>query len=419
MSKTQLAYIVFLGAAIAIAVAALVYSLASGGSASEKVAILTPEQPSGFTCYKFDPEVSPDGATLEKIVCVPDALPATPIPTQTPAPTATLTPVPATATPVPPTATPTLVPPTATPLPPTPTPTAVSGVRPFPSSGVIAEPGTYSGSRSSTSGDCVTVRADNVSIVNSTIGPCNGRGLHLDHVNNFVIRNSIVDNNKTGTCCERYTTVLVNGGNNVLIENNEIKRGESLVQVIGGASNVVIQFNYADSPKGPFPRGQFVQVQGNSGPVAIVNNVYECSRARGCYQEDAINIWRGHDILIEGNNIDTGGALGRSSGCGIIVEGNYNVTIKNNVVRNVHLPGSATVDGCGIAVSGGANVLIEGNHVFNYGNIAYYCHDYSGAPAPNGVTFRNNFAGTRQDGVYNVFWGGNCPGLVNEGFTRE
>jgi Right handed beta helix region len=281
------------------------------------------------------------------------------------------------------------------------TTTASGSVKAIPSDGRITSSGVYQGNISSSSGDCVVVTADNVTIKNSNIGPCNGRGVYLKGVRNFNLLSSTVDNNKAGTCCERYTTVLVSSSQNVLLQGNVLKRGESIVEVVGStSSNVTISGNQAYDPRGPFPRGQFVQVQNNAGPITISNNTYSCRASNGCEQEDAINLYNAHDVTVEGNSVDSGGAIGRDSGCGIITESVQSVTIRNNTLRNQY---HGSRGGCGIGISGGQNILVEGNDVSGYGNIAYYVAAF-GSSGCNNITVRNNSAGKRPDGTTNAFW---------------
>lgn len=277
------------------------------------------------------------------------------------------------------------------------------GVKAIPADGRITSSGVYTGNISSSSGDCVVVTADDVTIKDSDLGPCNGRGVYVNGVRNFNLLSSTVDNNKSGSCCEHYTTVLVRSSQNVLIQGNVLKRGETIIEVVGSSSsNVTIQSNQAYDPKGPFPRGQFVQVQNDAGPVTISNNSYSCRASSGCQQEDAINLYRAHDVTVVGNSLDSGGAIARDSGCGIISEGVNTAVIRSNTLRNQY---HGSRGGCGIGISSGQNILVEGNDVSGYGNIAYYVADYSSwAGGCNNITIRNNYAGKRPDGTSNPFW---------------
>ena len=171
-------------------------------------------------------------------------------------------------------------------------------------------------------------------------------------------------------------------------------------------------------PRGPFPRGQFLQTQGDTTGVIFLNNTYTCAAADGCTQEDAVNLFRGSDILIEGNDIDSGGGLGRGSGCGIITEGVERVTIRHNTLRNQYFgaPDTST-DGCGIGIASGLDILVEGNNVEGYGNVAYYVHDFSswdGGCAR--ITVQNNVAGSGIKGNRNSFSSGSdCQDITTTG----
>jgi hypothetical protein len=283
-------------------------------------------------------------------------------------------------------------------------PPLAGSVLPIPASGKITEPGVYSGTVSSASGDCVEVRADDVTITDSKIGPCNGRGVYVHDVENFQLLDSTVDNNRGGPCCERYTTVLARSASNLTIRGNQLMRGESLIELVS-VRGAIVEGNTGSDPKGPFPRGQFLQTQGSTSNVIIVGNVYTCRPSNGCVQEDAINLFRGSNITVQGNHLDSGGGLGRSSGCGIITEGIATAVIRNNTLRNQYFGSAANPrGGCGIGIASGTNILVEGNEVSGYGNVAYYVADFSSwSGGCSGVSVVDNVAGLGIDGDDN-FW---------------
>lgn len=337
-------------------------------------------------------------------------------------PTETNTPVPLatteqTATPtLVPTAAPTIAEPTLAPTTLAPSTVPTGTVLPLPSNGKIAKPGVYSGSISNPSGDCIAVTADNVTITASKIGPCNGRGIYILGADNFQLLDSTVDNNRAGACCERYTTIFARNASNLTIRGSLLMRGESLIELMN-VQNAVIEGNVGRDPKGPFPRGQFLQTQGSTSNVLFSGNVYTCAPSNGCKQEDAVNLFRGSNITIEGNQIDSGGGLGRSSGCGIITEGISTAVIRNNTLRNQYFGSAANPrGGCGIGIASGTNILVEGNNVSGYGNVAYYVRDFSSwSGGCSGVVVTGNVAGQAIDGDTNKFWDG---GSANSGCSN-
>ena len=296
--------------------------------------------------------------------------------------------------------TPDPTPPEPTPIPtPTPDPTVA---RPFPSGGKIVEPGIYTGSIANPTGDCLEVAIPGVVIMDAEIGPCAGRGIYFHNADSLTILDSTIDNDvptDLPRCdevggCERYTTVLALDAGNLIIRRSTLARGSTLIELVN-VDGAYIESNVGRDPRGPFPRGQFLQTQGSTQDVNFLNNTYTCDPSNGCLQEDAVNLYRGSNILIQGNSLDSGGGLGRGSGCGIIVEGIEKVTIRDNTLRNQYFGEAATsTEGCGIGVASGTDVLVEGNDVSGYGNVAYYVHDFSSWDGGcSRIIVRNNLAG--------------------------
>lgn len=303
--------------------------------------------------------------------------------------------------------------PTLTPVPVTATPSTSK----FPGNGIIDKPGTYSGSIKSSNGDCLEVVADNVTIINSEIGPCNGRGIYFHNANNLLISNSTIDNNANGPqpCCERYTTVYTLNVNGLIIENSTLARGETLIELYN-AVNIRIENNIGVNPLGPFPRGQFLQTQGSTSGVEFINNTLICDPSNNCEMEDAVSLYQGNNIKIIDNYLDSGQGLGRGSGCGIITESVSDVEISGNQVLNQYF---APDGGCGIGIASGQNILVENNYATGYGNIAYYVWHIGGGDCKN-ITLQNNAYGRRPNGSTNAYWnGGGCNNVAASGFILK
>ncbi len=208
---------------------------------------------------------------------------------------------------------------------------------------------------SSSDNHCVWIAPNvkNVTIKNSVIGPCFGNGIFPS-----------------------------NSNENIIIENNYIHDSASLVYSYK-SKNIVIQNNDLKNPKGPYPRGQHIQL-GNlhpDGENAIRNNKAlaildeECgvrnrelygnksNRMKECisYAEDLINIWESHlnpanPLIIEGNQLLGGGPS--PNGCSIITDGgSANVHILNNTLVNTTM--------CGINIAGGEGHLAQGNVIYS------------------------------------------------------
>ena len=196
----------------------------------------------------------------------------------------------------------------------------------------------------------------------------------------------------------------------VTIRGNVIAYGESNVEALENATDLTVVGNFLLNPRGPFPRGQNVQMWGATG--ALIRDNYTLSSRntkRFLYpddQEDSINFGEGSNFVAEGNYV-TGGQS--PSGCGLLADDGAN---------EVRLMANRVVDSgeCGIGVASGTDQIVHGNRVINRnpvrggGNTAIYVwNQYKRAPC-GPVTVSNNVASeVRRDGVQSGFWnGGGC-----------
>ena len=105
---------------------------------------------------------------------------------------------------------------------------------------------------SNANGPCLVIRGENNRVVeNLRIGPCGGNGIEIWNSQNVTLRNvTIADTASAGVYIENSTFVQV----------NESKISNTLVGVNAVSSrNVAVQCNTIEDPRGPVPRGQFVQ----------------------------------------------------------------------------------------------------------------------------------------------------------------
>jgi Right handed beta helix region len=200
----------------------------------------------------------------------------------------------------------------------------------------------------------------------------------------------------------------------VTIRGNVIAYGESNVEVLERATGVAIAGNFLLNPRGPFPRGQNVQVWGASD-ASVRDNYTLSSRntRRFLYpddQEDSINFGEGSRFVADGNYV-TGGHS--ASGCGLLADDRAN---------EVRIVANRIVDSgeCGIGVASGARPVVDRNRVINRnpvrggGNTAVYVwNQYRSVPC-GPVTVSNNVATeVRRNGTQSGFWnGGGCEPVV-------
>jgi len=127
----------------------------------------------------------------------------------------------------------------------------------------------------STSGSCVTITSStNITIKNSDIGPCgtnltrkNSQGIHIIGSAGVNVYDSYihVENLAFGAAADdTHDGILVESSSTVNIHGNVIAYGETNIEVASavGSDHVSIIGNFLLNPRGPFSRGQNVQVYG-------------------------------------------------------------------------------------------------------------------------------------------------------------
>jgi nitrous oxidase accessory protein NosD len=280
---------------------------------------------------------------------------------------------------------------------------------------------------SSEDGDCITIRdSSNITVRNSVIGPCAGRGIWVDGGSEIsIIGNQIQTQYKPAECCDTGNGVYARLTSAITIDSNDIAYSESNVQ-LNGVTNAVVSNNTLANPLGPFPRGQQIQIAGSFGVPDSQDVLIEGNRliaSQGLEynfkenQEDAINVYHAHNVTVRENDVQGGRS---PSGCGILVDDSSNeAKILNNRVYNTAQ--------CGIGIANGLNHVVDGNRVLlteevpEAGNTAIYT--WSQYPAPcGGVAVTNNVATfLRADGVHSGFYdGGGCePVTLNNNTFDE
>ncbi len=208
----------------------------------------------------------------------------------------------------------------------------------------------------------------------------------------------------------------------VTIRGNVIAYGESNVEALENATDLTVVGNFLLNPRGPFPRGQNVQVWGATGVLTRDNYTLSSRNTkRFLYpddQEDSINFGEGSNFVAEGNYV-TGGQS--PSGCGLLAD---------DGADEVRLVANRVVDSgeCGIGVASGTDQVVEANRVINRnpvrggGNTAIYVwNQYKRVPC-GPVTVSNNVATeVRRGGVQSGFWnaGGCDPVMLHRNTWNE
>lgn len=249
------------------------------------------------------------------------------------------------------------------------------------------------------SGPCIVLQqVSRVTIIGNQIGPC-GKDPNYD------------------------VGIFIYQSHNLQIINNHFHDISSAIYALENQlGKLLVEGNHATQIKGPFPRGQLVQLDKYSGPEIILRcNISD--QAIGGYlnidgrggPEDHINIYKSSGtaispIMIINNKIRGGGSL---SGGGIIaVDGGQggNVIIKNNILID---PGQY-----GIAIPSGNNIEITGNQIFgnqkSWTNVGIYVwNQYKNTVCSDNRISNNQINYINKKGVSNPYWdSGNC-GEIN------
>jgi len=307
---------------------------------------------------------------------------------------------------------------------------------------------TFTNYRISTkSGDCVDINeASNVTLQNSNIGPCAGRGIYIKNGSGNRVYDSYIHvEGASQRCCDTRDGILVRGSSFTTIQGNVVAYSESNIEIFG--NDTVIVGNFLLNPQGVYPRGQQIQTGAGSN-VRIANNFLLSTRDGTLGQaietdsnapilmtqgtttnppEDSISIYKTQFVDIENNFVTGGldatvpgsGGAQSPSGCGILgadgdkILGANHVIIKNNIVLNTGQ--------CGIGIATGTGLAVIGNKVLNLnpntgGNTAIYV--WKQYPPPCGpVVLSGNVAAEVRPGGYNSgYWdGGGCNPVTCDG----
>jgi nitrous oxidase accessory protein NosD len=220
--------------------------------------------------------------------------------------------------------------------------------------------------------------ASNVTIRNSTIGPCGDEAVYLSDVDGAVVEGNYI----TGT------------GNGVLVHRSESVRVDSNAFVDAGRN--FVQFDKVN--------GAGSSISGNRGQNEL----------GGTNAEDLISLYLSNGtasspIMVVGNHLRDGGPSASGSGIMLGDGGGSYQFVEGNVL--VH-PGQV-----GIGVASGTNMTVRGNVVYSsaldWSNTGIYVWNQYPRTCGNVEVSGNQVNWTNAGGRSNPWWEGGGCGAVN------
>jgi polygalacturonase len=227
--------------------------------------------------------------------------------------------------------------------------------------------------------------------------------LRLTNCTNVVIRNCYFS-------ASYGEAIAINKGSNITIRNCLFANNRTGVYAEEATGNIKVINNQFVNPKGPYPRGQYVQFNACTGSGnSIEGNKGECFIGES-FPEDLVNLFSSQGTtespITVRNNFFRGGGPSKSGGG--IMAGDYqggNILVENNRLLE---PGQY-----GIAVAGGNNIAVKNNAVVGtqrrWTNIGFYVWSQSEGDCTN-ITFSGNRSNyISAEGKRNDWWdAGNC-----------
>lgn len=255
-------------------------------------------------------------------------------------------------------------------------------------------------------GSCLELNdLENAVIENLVIGPCGDHGIELHNSHNVTIRNVVIrDTAQSG--------IYITGSSAIEVSESRIDDPISGIYVINSKS-IKVSCNTVTNPRGPIPRGQFIQFD----KVTDADNRISCNYGRNepgrGIPEDAISLYKSRGLpqspIVVADNLIVGGGPSVSGG-GIMLGddgGAWQVAERNVLVD----PGQY-----GIAVASGNNMTIRDNRIYgrkqaftNVGISVWNQHPH----ACRAISVQNNQVRyISKTGRPNPFWDGENCGVV-------
>lgn len=252
-------------------------------------------------------------------------------------------------------------------------------------------------------GSCLVLHGLKEAVVEDlTIGPCAGNGIELIDSHNVTVRNvRIADTAQSG--------IYVLGSSSISISESRISNTISGIYAVD-STVIDVSCNTIENPRGPIPRGQFVQfdkVTGADNKIACNMGHNEPGRGQ---PEDAISIYKStgtpQSPITVSSNLLVGGGPSESGG-GIMLgdDGGSYLVAEDNVLVD---PGQY-----GIGVASGDNISIRRNTIYGakqaFTNVGIYTWNQY-PHACHSITVEGNAVRwTSKSGDPNPYWNGeNC-----------
>lgn len=247
----------------------------------------------------------------------------------------------------------------------------------------------------------------------------NGHCLTLTNCKNIIIEDCIFESSiGNGINIEKCS--------NITVKNCSFESNQTGIYALS-SEKIQILNNKFSNPRGPFPRGQFVQFNDVTGASNMINNnVGECDMGL-CNAEDLINIFNSkgtvEDPIQIVGNMFRGGSTSVSGG-GIMTGdmGGENILVKDNILVN---PGQY-----GIAIASGKNIKIENNKVYSkpywFNNVGIYTWNQYEIPCSSNSVIENKvyYINPKVNSITNDLWintslNGDCGTYTDKNTLRD
>ncbi len=267
------------------------------------------------------------------------------------------------------------------------------------------------------SGSCLALHGlKDAVIADLDIGPCGGNGIELIDSHNVTIRNVRI----AGT---QQSGIYALGSSSIQVTESYISDTISGIYAVS-STLIDVSCNTIENPRGPIPRGQFVQFDKVTG----ANNRISCNVGRNepgrGQPEDAISLYQSNGtpqspITVAGNLIVGGGPS--ESGGGIMLgdDGGSYLLAEDNILVD---PGQY-----GIAVASGNNMTIRGNSILGrkqaFTNVGIYTWNQYPHACHSITVEGNEVKWTSKFSQPNPYWDGeNCgriEGIRHNNFAAD
>jgi parallel beta-helix repeat protein len=227
-------------------------------------------------------------------------------------------------------------------------------------------------------GTCINItNSSNVTVRNSTIGPCGDEAVYLSDVDAANISDNYISDTGNGVLIHRSDSIAVDG-------NAFVNAGRNFVQFdkVNGAGSSISR-NRGENGLGGSNAEDFISLYQSNGT-------------------------QGSPILIVGNHLRNGGPSDSGSGIMVGDGGGAHQIVEANVLVN---PGQV-----GIGVASGSGVIIRDNLIYSdaqpWSNVGLYVWNQYGSTCDDIEVVGNQVNWTAAGGYDNSYWGGGgCSNL--------